>query len=763
MFKKIVILIFLFTLSLYSQNSGQLNQTIHKPIIFPKGLMKYLPDSIRKEFPKIIEKAIKDNMPNEYLYTFLPDSISKLLPDSIDKFVPKLEDDMNQNRRLFIAKDLMSMKRIQDPQISPDGKWIIYTLKSPSIRGNKFYTDLYAVSIDGKKTKRLTTHGAADYNARWSPDGKKIAFISSRAKPAQIFVIDFPDGKPKKVSDMPFAVSNLAWSPNGKYFSFTSDVKLEKTVSENYPDYPRAKVRIFHNLPIRHWDEWTDENYTHLFVMPAKGGKAIDLMSNEKFETPLKPFDGAEDISWSPDSKEIAYACKKVPNYVESTNSDIYVVNIKTKKTKNITKGMMGFDLAPLYSPDGKWIAFNSMEHDGFESDKHRLMIYNRKSGEVIDLSKTFDNWIGETIWHPNSKSLYFTAGDNGVVKLFRVAVQDIKVGKKKLSRADWIVVADGWYIYGGGLGISKDGKTLFYGRQSMTEPMDLYTMSSDGGNQSQITDINRFILRQLKKIKIEEKWITSVDGAKVQSWVIYPPDFDSTKKYPLITYCQGGPQSMIGQRFHFRWNYYLMASHGYVMILPNRRGVPGFGQKWCNAISKDWGGLPMEDITSATDYMLKQPYIDKERSAAVGASAGGYAVFWLEGHNQSGRYKAFVSHCGVFNLESMYGATEELWFPNWEYGGPYWDSKNKENYDKNSPHRFAQNWNTPILIITGEHDFRVPYTQSLEAFTVAQTKGIDSELMIFPEETHFVVHPQEFVIWDSEFFNWIDKYCKKK
>ncbi|MFC2130989.1 prolyl oligopeptidase family serine peptidase [Bacteroidota bacterium] len=751
----IFLMIFIFVLNLNAQPPEGEKPNL---IIFPDGLLKYLPESVRDKFPEIMQDAVDRGLPSEYLYTFLPDSISEMLPDSLHLFVPK--GDNMAKKRLFTAEDLMSLPRVSDLQVSPDGQWILFTLKSPSTQGNKFYTDIYAKSKDGKITHKLTTNAKADYNGRWSPDGSKVAYISASSKTPQIFILDFPKGTPKKVSDAENGVANLAWSPDGKYFSFTSDVKLDNSVHDKYTNYSKANVRIYDKLPIRHWDEWTDENYSHLFIMPVEGGEAIDLMKNEKYDTPLKPFGGAEDIAWSPDSKEIAYTCKKIPNYVESTNSDIYVVNIETGKTKNVTKGMMGFDLAPLYSPDGEWIAFNSMENAGFESDRHRLMLYNRDSEEITELSKTFDNWVGETIWHPNSKSLFFTAGDRGTVKLFRIAVDDIDIGEKELEEGNWMVVADGWYNYGGGLDITKDGDTLIFGRQSMVEPLELYSMPTLGGEQFKITHYGDQMNMELLRPKIEEKWITSVDGAQVHCWILYPPGFDETKKYPLITYCQGGPQSMIGQRYHFRWNYYLMASHGYVMILPNRRGVPGFGQKWNDAISKDWAGKPMQDIMAATDIMLKKPYIDKKGSAAIGASAGGYAVFWLAG-NHNGRYQAFMSHCGVFNLESMYGSTEELWFPNWEYGGPYWDEKNKESYAKNSPHRFAQNWDTPIMISTGENDYRVPYTQSLEAFTVAQTKGIDSKLVFFPKETHFISHPQEFIIWDSEFFEFLDKYCK--
>jgi dipeptidyl aminopeptidase/acylaminoacyl peptidase len=727
-------------------------------ILFPEGLYKYLPDSIAVKFDSIIQDAIDKKLPNEYLWSFLPDSITRMLPDSIHLFTPKIDPDAG--KLPFTSEDLMSLRRISEIQVSPDGGWILYTLKTPFLEGNSSSTDIWAVKSDGSANLQITTHGSADYNPRWSPDGKQIAFLSTRTLDPQIFVMDFPKGEPKQITDVKGGVANISWSPDGKYFSFTSEVKLDKDLVDKYPKQFMAKMRIYDKLPVRHWDEWIDGSYSHLFVISSQGGEDKDLMKDEKYDTPLKPFGGAEDIAWSPDGKEIAYTCKKVKDFAKSTNSDIYIVNIETGATKNITEGMPGYDMAPLYSPDGKWIAFVSMERPGFESDKRRLMLYNRKNGKISELTSKYDGWVEEIVWHPDSKSLYFTSPDKGTVKIFRIAVESIKHSDKSLSEGDFVTVTDGWFDYDG-ISISKDGKTLVFGKESMLEPKDIYMMSSNGGEQKKLTHLYESFFLNILLPRVEEKWVTCTDGAQMHTWILYPPRFDSTKTYPMITFCQGGPQSMISQKFHYRWNYLLLASHGYVLVLPNRRGVPGFGQKWNDAISRDWGGKPMQDIMSATDIMLKKPFIDKKGSAAIGASAGGYAVFWLAG-NHKGRYNAFLSHCGVFNLESMYGSTEELWFPDWEYGGPYWDEKNKEYYAKHSPHKYAQNWDTPIMISTGEKDYRVPFTQSLEAFTVAQSKGIDSKLVVFPNENHFILHPQEFIIWDSEVFEFLDKYCKR-
>lgn len=658
--------------------------------------------------------------------------------------------EINTTQHNITAEDIYKLNRLSEPQISPDGKWIIYVMSVPSIADNKLYKDLWAVSVDGKEVKQITDDVAAQFNPRWKPDGTEIAYICDKDGTPQIYKQSFPNGKAIKVTDIENGVSNMDWSPDGKHFSFTSEVKIDQTTTEKYPDYPNANVRIYDDLPTRHWDHWLDENYSHLFVIPAEGGEIIDITKDERFDTPLAPFGGAEEIGWANDGKEIAYTSKKISGveFAKTTNSDIYIYDFPTGSTKNITEGMLGFDKAPLYSPDGKWIAFNSQERGGFESDKIRVMLFNRENSEIKDITVNLDQWVFEKIWSPDSKSLYVTATDSGTVKLFNIDLD----GNVK-------VIAKGMFDYHNPM-ITSDGSTLVYGKESMLRPNDLFALNLSSNAETRLTNLNEEIFKYINDAKIEEKWITSTDGKQVHCWVVLPPNFDANKKYPMITYLQGGPQSMISQKFHYRWNYFLMASNDYVLLLPNRRGLPGFGQAWNDAISLDWGGMPMTDILAATDYMKNEPYVNAEKIGAVGASAGGYAAFWLAG-NHEGRFSAFIAHCGVFNLESMYGSTEELWFPNWENGGPYWKDENKANYAKNSPHKYVQNWDTPIMISTGEYDFRVPYTQSLEAFTAARAQGIDAKLVVFPDETHFIAHPQEFIVWNEEFFGWLDKYLK--
>ncbi len=654
------------------------------------------------------------------------------------------------SQKTFTAEDLNTLKRITEFTVSPDGHWIVYRLSTPSIADNKIYSDLYAISIDGSRTIQITNDNANDWNAVFSPKGSLLAFLSTRDGSPQIYVMDFPDGTPKKVTNIDAGVENVKFSPDGKFFVFTSEVKLFKTVAEKYPKYDKAKVRIYESLPVRHWDSWIDENYSHVFYLPISGGEPIDIMPGEPYDVPLKPFGGGDQIDVSPDGTEIAYTCKKMTglDFVKQTNSEIYIYSLKDRTTKNITKGLTGYDWSPLYSPDGKWIAFISLERNGFESDRHRLMLYNRQTGSIAELPKNFDQWIEEKAWSPDSKYLYVAATDSGVVSLFEVSVETGNVRRLTKDRSDH-----------GGLIATRTGM-LIYSKQNILNPVEIYALNLKNNKETQITRINQEILNQFKKVKVEERWIESVDGSKVHCWVVFPPDFDPSKKYPMITYCQGGPQSMVSPRFHYRWNMYLIASHGYILLAPNRRGVPGFGQKWNDAISGDWGGLAMQDLLAATDALVKEPYVKKDGLAAIGASAGGYTTFWMAG-NHKGRFRALLSHNGVFNFESMYGSTEELWFPDWEYGGPYWIEKNRPFYEKNSPHRYVSNWNTPIIISVGERDFRVPYTQGLEAFTAAQVNKIPSKLIVFPEETHFIAKLQEFLIWDREVFDFLDKYCK--
>lgn len=650
----------------------------------------------------------------------------------------------------FTPEDLLSFNRLSDPQISPDGKWVLYTLGTPSIEENKVSKDIYAISIDGTDIKKLTDHPSSDFHARWIDGGKKIAFLSTRMGSPQIFTKDFPKGAPRGLTTIVGGISTFRYSPDGSLIAFTSNVKMKETISDKYPNLRKSNVLAYTDLPTRHWDHWEDENVSHLFLMPAKGGPAVDIMEKEPYDVPLQPFGGTEDYYWNPNSTEITYSCKKVDDYEVSTNTDLYVYNLKTKATRNITDGMLGYDKHPVYSPDGKMIAFTSQERAGFEADKVRLMAYDLTTNAITDLTASLDQWVSQFTWSPDSKTIYFSATENGTEPLFKVDVATQKVDK----------LLDGMYNYSSGIDISSDGNTMVIGRTSMQEPLDLYKvdLTAEKLEAKRLSFVNSNIWVKIKEVKIEERQIESTDGKNVHTWVLYPPDFDPNKKYPMITYCQGGPQGQISHYFSYRWNLYLMASQGYVVCAPNRRGMPGFGQEWCDQISQDWGGQAMDDILEATKAVAEEPFVDNSKLACVGPSFGGYSVFWLAG-NHEGLFSCFISHCGVFNLESMYGSTEELFFPNWEFGGPYWVKENAKQYEKFSPHRYVENWDTPMLVITGVYDFRVPYTQSLEAYTVLQSKNIDSKLLVFPDENHWVLSLQNALVWQSEFFEWLDTH----
>lgn len=653
---------------------------------------------------------------------------------------------------IFTPEDMLSLNRLSDANISPDGEWILYTLSTPNIENASMETNIYAIKKDGSETIKVTKSRAKDYHPRWIEDGKKIAFLSTRMGSPQIFTKVFPDGVSEGLTTVVKGIGDFKYSPDGSLIAYTSSVKTKQTIKDKYPDLRNTNVMHYENLPVRSWDKWEDENRNHIFVMPASGGTGVDIMKTEDFDSPTEPFGGGDDFTWKTNSREIIYVSKKVDKPAISTNSDLYVYSIESKETTNITSENLGYDKHPIVSPDGRYVAYTSQERPGFEADKVRLMIYEFATGLRKDLTKDLDQWVVQFAWANNSKTIYFSATEKGREPLFKVDVESSKIDK----------IAGGDYNYSSGLLVSPDDKTLYVGRTSMQEAVNIYTYpsSSTDSKMKSLTNVNAVFDARVKNVKMEEKWVKTTDGKQMQVWVLLPPDFDENKKYPMITYCQGGPQGQISQYFSYRWNMFLMASQGYVVCAPNRRGMPGFGQEWNDQISRDWGGQAMKDILSATDAVAKETYVDNEKLTCVGPSFGGYSVFWLAAHHDK-RFKAFISHCGVFNLYSMYGSTEELFFPNWEQGGPYWDSKSKKDYEKFSPHNFVEKWDTPMLIITGGKDFRVPYAQSLEAFTACQAQGIPSKLLFFPEENHWVLNLQNALVWQKEFFEWLKIHTK--
>ncbi len=585
----------------------------------------------------------------------------------------------------------------------------------------------------------------------------------------QVYRLNITDGgEPIMVTQIDDGVANLNVSPEGKLLAFTLDIKLDEAVTERHPDLPQADARIIDQLMFRHWNAWHDYKYSHLHVAKigddGLAGTANDLMADMRVDCPVPPFGGSEQFAWSPAGDEICYTAKIVDRWAESTDSDLYLVRINSDgkafgKAKNITDGMDGYDNDPFYSPDGQFLAFHSMERPSFESDRNRIMLYDRDSGGITELTVGLDQNAGHAQWTPDSSGVLFVSETRGTNQIFRMDRGDQQATQLTEGPYNWDLVQPMTDVD------SDDFHALLVTKTSMIRPAELHAWSLDvdtNERDMKLTSINDEIYAELQLPTVQERWVEATDGKRIHCWVIYPPGFDQSKKYPMLTYCQGGPQGQIGQWFSYRWNFHLMAAHDYVIVAPNRRGLPGFGRAWNDQISGDWGGQAMQDILSATDDMLSEPYIDREKAAAIGASFGGYTVYWLMGHHED-RFAAMIAHCGVFNLESMYGSTEELFFVNWDLGGPYWKSRDiQEAYDRFSPHRFVRNWQTPLMVIHGERDFRVPVTQGIEAFTAAQVQGVKSRFLYFPGEGHWVLQPQNGVLWHREFFAWLDQFCKE-
>jgi dipeptidyl aminopeptidase/acylaminoacyl peptidase len=645
---------------------------------------------------------------------------------------------------------LWQLGRVSDPALAPGGKQLAYVVRTYDLAANTGRSQVFVLDMSRAGPGRQCTDQGSNDSPMWSPDGSQLAFVSTAGGAPQIYVMPATGGAPRQVTQQLGGVANARWSPDGKNFLFTSDVKLDADEHDRNPDLPKTTARAYDDLMIRHWDTWNDGTYSHLFVVPAASGAPRDLMAGDRADTPLKPFGGVEQIAWSPDGKEICYTCKRAPDPEASTDSSLFAVQIDSGATTNLTTAMPGYDQDPAYSPDGRWIAFVSMAHAGFESDRARLFLHDRRNQQNRELLHDADFSVHDLVWTADSQSVCFTVEKQGTTQIYR-ATLDGKWAPATSGRQELDSIQ-----------LAADGNTFYALRSTMERPFEVVRIDAGKGDVSTpLTHVNDAIYDKLALPSVKEEWFTATDGKKIQSWTVFPPDFDPHKKWPLILYCQGGPQSMIGQWFSFRWNFHLMASKGYVVAAVNRRGLPGFGQAWNDEISRDWGGQAMQDLLSVTDAMQQRPYIDKEHSAAVGASFGGYSVYWLMG-NAGDRFCCMIAHCGVFNLESMYLSTEELWFPNWDLGGPYWRSPEvQKDYDRFSPHRFVQNWKTPLLVFEGEHDFRVPYDQGLQAFTAAQVRGVPSRLVEFPDECHWVLHPQNAVLWQREFFSWLDRWCK--
>jgi dipeptidyl aminopeptidase/acylaminoacyl peptidase len=559
-----------------------------------------------------------------------------------------------------------------------------------------------------------------------------------------------PDGFGKRqVSHLSSDINSFDWSPDGSHILLTMDVKLDKTPQEIYPDLPKTNVRIINDLMYRHWNAWHDYAYSHIFVASydeTGPGEPLDIMTGERWDAPLAPYFDEAEISWSPDGKQIAYTCKKMSGreYALSTNSDIYLYDLASGETKNLTEGMPGYDKYPSFSEDGSKLAFQSMATPGYEADQVRLFVIDLNSGQKEYWTEGFDQDVDQVVW--KGDKLYFISGFHATFQLYEMDAVSREIRQ----------ITEGPHTY---MSFAVSGDVMVATKQDFDYATEIFLVDPTQGQATQLTQTNKNIYDHIKVPGFEERWVKTTDNKDMLVWVVYPPHFDAHKQYPAILFCGGGPQNAINPDFHYRWNFQLMAAHDYIIVIPNRRGLPTFGHEWNLQISTDYGGQNMKDYLSAIDALSAEPFVDEDRLGAIGASYGGYSTFYLEGIHE-GRFKTFISHCGIFNLESMYTSTEETFFVNFDNGGPYWAKPTPRNYQF-SPHRLIDKWDTPILIITGERDMRVPYTQSLEAFNAARLRDIPARLLIFPEETHFVLQPQNAILWQREFFGWLDKWLK--
>jgi dipeptidyl aminopeptidase/acylaminoacyl peptidase len=547
-------------------------------------------------------------------------------------------------------------------------------------------------------------------------------------------------------------------SDDGQWVAYAQEVVLAPTLAKDiYKDLNKANAYVFHDLNYRHWDTWEDGAYSHIFIAPmGKPSAAIDIMKGEAFDCPQKPHGGAEDFVWHPNSKELVYVCKKLSGktYAQSTNTDLYHYTLTTAKTKNITKGMMGYDMQPAYNEDGSLLAWTSMRRDGFEADKNDIYVLNTQTKWMAKLTGDFDETVSSFKWK-SKQALHFIAPTKGTEQLFALTVPVID---EQTRGAAIQQITKGDFDVNGIVGFTADA--VIVTRTDMNHANEIYKYDLTKNQFTNLSNANTKAYEHIKMSDVKMEYVTTVDGQQMGVWVVYPPDFDPNKKYPTLLYCQGGPQSALSQFYSFRWNFQLMAAQGYIVVAPNRRGMPGWGTKWNEAISGDWGGKPMDDYLSAIDAVAAHPYVDKNRLGCVGASYGGYSVFMLAGIHQN-RFKTFISHCGLFDLKSWYGTTEELWFANWDIGGNYWQDSKPESYKKFSPSNYVANWNTPIMVIQGGLDYRVPIEQGLQAFQAAQLKGIKSKLLYLPSENHWVSHAHNALVWQREFFKWLDETLK--
>lgn len=678
---------------------------------------------------------------------------------------------------------LWAMGRIAMAEASPDGRQIVYQVGYCSVKENRSHQVICVIGSNGKNNRQLTTDAASETDPAWINGGRNIAYLYK----GQIWMMNSDGTGRRQLTKSPADIEGFKFSPDGKKVILIKSMPFNEIIKKNPDDLPKATGRIVTDLMYRHWDHYV-ESIQHPFVadVTADGiGEGKDILEGEPFECPMEPFGGIEQLAWSTDSKAVAYTCRKKTgrNYAVSTDSDIYLYNIESRKTVNLCKSSgyedvevdathtlkdqkvnsaenlknnPGYDTNPQFSPDGRYVAWQSMARDGYEADRNRLCVYELATGKKTYVTESFDSNVDAFCWNADSKTLSFIGVWHGHVNMYGTNL-DGEVRQLTNDWADFVSIAP-----------ANDGGKLLALRQSMSAPTDIYVVTPGKDIKKtavrRITEENKHILDQLTLGKVQQRWVKTTDGKDMLCWIMLPAGFDETKKYPTLLFCEGGPQSPVSQFWSYRWNFQIMAANGYVIVAPNRRGLPGFGSEWNEQISGDWTGQCMKDYLSAIDDACDNlPFVDKDRLGAVGASFGGFSVYYLAGHHDK-RFKCFISHDGAFNLESMYTDTEEAWFSNWEYDDAYWNGKKTAGAVKtyeNSPHKFVDKWDTPILCIHGEKDYRINYNQGMGAFNAARMRGIPAELLIFPDENHWVLKPQNGILWQRTFFNWLDRWLK--
>ena len=660
----------------------------------------------------------------------------------------------------FSIDALEALGRVSAPAVSPDGKTVLFGISFEDLEANSSNNDLYTLALDAKDAKpvRITDTPKSESGAVWIDGGRRIAFLYPDADGnAQMWLMNADGTGRTQASEHPGGISGFLLSPDQSKVVVIGNVKYARSAGDIYPDLPEATGRVVDDLMYKHWDEWVTE-IPHPFVGDFDGSKVSglkDIMADEPFEAPMKPFGGVESFAWSPDSKILVYVSRKKTGleYAISTNSDLYAYTLESGETNNLTEGMMGYDPIPAFSPDGKYLAWLSMEHDGYESDRNRLFLLDCATAEKRDITADWDYTIDEFAWAPDGKSIFFIAPKDGVVPVFSIDIAKSTITKLTDEVADFTTLSPA----------GKDRVVTM--RHSMLRPNELMLITLKGKKAPEvkaITDVNGPIFAQLDMPTVAKRLVRTTDGKNMLVWVVYPPKFDATAKYPSILYCQGGPQQAVSQFWSYRWNLALMAANGYIVIAPNRRGLPGFGTEWNAQISKDYPGQNMRDYLAAVDDLKTEPYIDAAHIGCTGASYGGFSTYMLAGIHDK-RFAAFLAHAGIFNMETQYLETEEMWFANWDMGGAYWEKDNAaaQRTFANSPHRFVDRWDTPIMVSHGEYDYRILASQGMAAFNAAKLRGIPAEMVIFPDENHWILKPQNAVLWQRLFFRWFDRWLK--